>query len=163
MNPGTPPTSSGGQRRSPAANAGGERRVVDVGRTVPNVLDDDIVTPVVAEVVDVEEPFDASADEGSQANAHRVVDVAFEELVVRKGLTVDALVDHELEQMRVGPADGDLDDVVQGQQGGGERHVDAPPERRFDLPELDSDACNGLDHERAGRSVSRTSVTGLSG
>ena len=64
------------------------------------------------EVVDVEEPLDASTDEGSQADRRRVIDLAFEEFVVRKGLAVDAIVDHEFEQMRVGPADGDLDDVV---------------------------------------------------
>lgn len=72
-------------------------------------------------------------------------------LVVRNGLAVDAIVDHELEQMRIGPADGDLDDVVQGQQGGGERDVDAPPECGFDPLELDSDTWGRLDHEGAGR------------
>ena len=141
--------------------AGYEGRVVDVGLPVSDLLDDDVVAPVVAEVVDVEEPLDASTDEGSQADPRRVVDLALEEFVVRNELAVDALADDELEQVRIGPADGDLDDVVQGQQSGGERDVDAPPECRFDLPELDSDACDGLDHERAGRSVSRTSVTGF--
>ena len=123
--------------------AGDERRIVDVGFPISNVLDEDVVAPVVAEVVDVEEPLDAPIDEGSQADPRRVVDLALEELVVRKGLAVDAIVDHELEQMRIGPADGDVDGVVQGQQGGGERDVDAPPERRLDLPELDSDASEG--------------------
>ena len=120
-------------------------------------------SPVVAEVVGVEEPFDASLDEGSQTDAHRVVDLAPEKLLTGNELAVDAIADIELEQMRVGPADGDLDDVVQDQQGGGERDVDASPERWFDLPEFDSDACDGLDHERAGRSLVRSSVTGFSG
>ena len=79
-------------------------------------------------VVDVEEPLDASTDEGSQADPRRVVDLALEELVVRKGVAVDAIADDELEQVRIGPANGDLDDVVQGQQGGGEPDLcDRPP------------------------------------
>ena len=119
MKPGAAPTSSGGQRPL----AGDERQIVGVGRSVANILDDDVMAPVVAEVVDVEEPFDASLDEGSQAAPRCVADLALEEPVVRKGLAVDALADDELEQVRIGPADGDLDDVVQGQQGG-ERDVD---------------------------------------
>ena len=48
------------------------------------LLDDDVVAPVVAEVIDVEKPLDAPIDEGSQADPCRVVDLALEELVVRK-------------------------------------------------------------------------------
>ena len=51
--------------------AGDEGRVVDVGLPVSDLLDDDVVAPVVAEVVDVEEPFDAPIDEGSQADPRR--------------------------------------------------------------------------------------------
>ena len=121
------------------------------------------MAPVIAEVVDVEEPLDASTDEGPQPDPRRVVDLAPDELVVRNELAVDAIADDEFEQVRIGPANGDLDDVVQGQQGGGERDVDAPPQRRLDLPELDSDACDGFDHEKGRLSVNRTSVTGFSG
>jgi len=143
--------------------AGDEGRVVDVGLPVSDLFDDEVVAPVVAEIMDAEEPFDAPIDEASQADSRRVADLAFEELVVGKGLAVDGIVDHELEQMRSGPAYGDLDDVVQGQQGGGERDVDAPPECRFDLLELDSDTCDRLDYEGAGRSPIRTCVHRFSG
>ena len=114
MKPGTPPTSSGGA----APLAGDERRIVDVGFPISNVLDEDVVAPVVVEVIDVEEPLDTSADEGSPADPRRVVELAPDELVVRNELAVETIADDELEQVRIGPANGDLDDVVQGQQGG---------------------------------------------
>ena len=143
--------------------AGDEGRVVDVRLLVPDLFDDGVVAPVVAGVMDVEKPLDAPIDEASQADPRRIADFAFKQPVVGKGLAVDAIVNHELEQMRIGPADGDLDDVVQGQQGGGERDVEAPPECRFDLLELDSDTCDWLDQEGAAWSLIRTCVNRFPG
>ena len=72
------------------------------------------MTPAIAEAVDVEELLDALADEGPQPHPRRVVDLAPDDLVVRNELAVEAIADDELEQVRIGPANGDLDDVVQG-------------------------------------------------
>ena len=65
--------------------------------------------------------------------------------------------------MRVGPTDGGLDNIVQSQQGRGERDVNTSPEGRIEFAELDSDACDGLNHEEGRVVLFRYSVTGLSG
>ena len=69
MKPGTPPTTSGGDRRWP-----NERRVVNVGLAIADRFDEDVVSPVVAEVVDVEEALDTMLDERLQADARAPTD-----------------------------------------------------------------------------------------
>ena len=62
---------------------------------------------------------------------------------LRTDLALDAL-EQALYECAVGPRDALVhhgDNVVQDQQGGGERDVDAAPQRRLDLLKLDSDAC----------------------
>ena len=54
---GAPPTTSGGDRRWP-----NERRVVNVGLAIADRFDEDVVSPVIAEVVDVEEALDTMLD-----------------------------------------------------------------------------------------------------
>ena len=141
MKPVAPPTSSGGQRRSPSTNAG-----YSTSASIAERFDEDVVPPVVAEVVDVDEALDATLDERLQLDAGGLVYVPVPEVVIGHGLAVDALADHELEQMGIGPADYGLDDVVQGQQRRGERHVDPAPHQRLDLPQFDPEPCHGFDH-----------------
>ena len=82
-----------------------ERRVLDIGLAIAERFDEDVVPPVVAEVVDVDEALDATLDGRLQADAGGLVYVPVPEVVIGYGLAVDALVDHELEQMGIGPAD----------------------------------------------------------
>ena len=85
---------------------------------------------------------------GLQADAGGLVYVPVPEVVIGHGLAVDALADHELEHMGIGPADYGLDDVVQGQQRRGERHVDPAPQPGLDLPQFDPETCHGFDHHK---------------
>ena len=61
------------RRASPLAVE--ERRVVDGGLAIADRFAEDVVSPVVAEVVDVEEALDASPDERLQADAGGLVHV----------------------------------------------------------------------------------------
>ena len=62
-------------------------------------FDEDVVSPVVAEVVDVEEAFDATVDERLQTDAGGLVHVPVPEVVIGQGLAVHVIADNELEQM----------------------------------------------------------------
>ena len=119
------------------------------------------MAPVVAEVVDVEEPLDASADEGSQADPRRVVDLALEELVVRKGLAVDAIVDHELEQMRIGQPTVTWMMSCRASK----VQVSGTSTRRQSVGSISRSSIltHAIGSIMNGRSVSRTFVTGFSG
>ena len=55
-----------------------ERRVIDVGLAVDDRFDEDVMPPVVPEVVHVEEPLDPTVDERLQANARRRVHAVVE-------------------------------------------------------------------------------------
>ena len=54
--------------------AGDEYRVVDVWLPVPYLLDEEVVAPVVAKVVDVEKLLDAAVDDRLQPDARRLVE-----------------------------------------------------------------------------------------
>ena len=123
-----------------------ECRVGYVWLAIGDAFDDDIVAPIVAEVVDVDESLDTARDQGSQPQTLRSVELEAPELVFLARDTVVAIPDGELEQVRIGPANGDLDDVMKGEQVRGERYVDPAPYPRLDILQLDVDACDGLDH-----------------
>ena len=132
-------------RRSPPF-AVDERRVVYVRLAVGDTFDDNFVAPVIAEVVGVNESLDAARNQGSQPQSRRAIELETPELVLLAGYTVVAIPDGELEQMRIGPTEGNLDDVMQGEQVRGERDIDAAPYPRLNILQLDVDACDGLDH-----------------
>ncbi len=114
MKPGTPPTSSGAFGRQvlpPAAPplAVDERRAFEVGLAIANRFEEDVAPPVVAAVVGVEEAVDVTLDERLRTDAALYVHVPVPVVVIGRGLAVEALADHELAQMGIGPADHDLE------------------------------------------------------
>ena len=50
--------------------------------------------------------------------------------------------------MGIGPADHSLNDVVQGQQRRGKRHVDPAPQPGFNFPQFDPEPCDGFGHHK---------------
>ena len=52
-----------------------------------------------------------------------------------------------------GPADCDLHNVVQGQQRGGERHVDPAPQPGLNLPQFDPEPRHGFGHHKKPEAV----------
>ena len=84
-----------------------KRGVVNFGIAIAHLFDDDIVLPVVAEVVDVLKPMDAAVNERPQPNVTRLVLLGFEVGIERKR-SIGTAAHHELEQMRIGPAHRDL-------------------------------------------------------
>ena len=84
-----------------------KRRVVDVGLALPYLFDEQIVTPLVTEVVDVQKPFDSAANDRLQAQARRFVDPALAEQIVLR-FAVDSVPYLELEEVRIGPAKRNL-------------------------------------------------------
>ena len=97
--------------------------------TFADAFDNDIVAPVVAEVINVKESLDAARKQGPQPPPRRPIELEAPELVLLARNTVVAIADGELKQMRIGPAKRDLDDVVQGEQVRRERDIDAAPTR----------------------------------
>ena len=85
-------------------------RVVDVGLPVPHLLDEEVVAPVVAEVVDVEKLLDAAFDDRLKLDARCLVE-PFIRITVVLGLAIAPIPDLELEQVRVCPAERGLDEV----------------------------------------------------
>lgn len=132
----------------PAALPVHEYRVVGFGFAVEDALDGDLMAPTVAEVVLVGEPPDAPRDERSQPQSGRPVEPEVPLLVVVEGDAVVAITDGETKQVRVGPAESDLNDAVQCEQRAGQRHVDPAPFRRANVLELDAKACDGFVHGR---------------
>ena len=59
-----------------------EHRVVYVRFTLADAFDDDIVAPVVAEVVNVKESLDAARNQGSQPQPRRPIELEAPELVL---------------------------------------------------------------------------------
>ena len=120
-------------------------RVVDVALPVPHLLDEEVVAPVVAEVVDVEKLHDVAVDDRLQPDARRLVE-PFIRIPVVLGLAIAPVPDLELEQVRVRPEEREPDEIVEGEQGRRERHVDPAPDRGLDLLKFDSDPGDWLDH-----------------
>ena len=87
-------------------------------------------------------------DERFQDYCRRLVDPALVELVLFRGIAGRALADHGLMQMGFVPEQPHLDDVVQRCERRGERHIDAPPDLRLEIVQLDTDARDRLDHAR---------------
>ena len=92
--------------------ASDEYRVVDVALPVPHLFDEEVVAPVVAEVVDVEKLLDAAVDDRLQPDARRLVEPFIRTTVVL-GLAIAPVPDLELEQVRVRPVERELDEVVE--------------------------------------------------
>ena len=114
------------------------------GFVITDRFDEDVVSPVVAEVVDMEEALNATLDERFPADAGGPVHEPVPEVVIGQGLAVDALANNELEQIGTCPADCNLDDVVQGHQRRAERHVDPAREPRFNLAQFAPEPYDGF-------------------
>ena len=104
-----------------------------------------VVAPVVSEVVDIEKLVDAPVDDRLQPDACRLVE-PFIRIAVVLGLAIAPFPDLEFDEVRVRPAERELDEVVEGEQGRRERHVDPAPDCGFDLLKLDPEPGDGLDH-----------------
>ena len=141
--------------RRRAAGTRDEAGILGVRLALPDVLDRDAVLPVVAEVVDVEELAHAPVDQRSEADALRLVDRALEDFRLGIGDAVDLLAHHELVEVAVLPAHGDLDEVVQRGQRGRQRHVEHAPDHRDGAFEFDADAGDGFRHGRPRMATAR--------
>ncbi len=64
----------------------------------------------------------------------------------KQRIAVAAAVDLEIPQVRRGPAHGHLDCFVQGLQRRPQRHVDPPPDRRFEFLKLDAHPRDSFAH-----------------
>ena len=107
-----------------------------VGRQ--DVLDDDVVLPVVAEVVAVEQLRSLARRDAAQRHPAFVLDallLAPPDIELRR--SEPAAAGLELVEVAVGPGEDSLEHRVQGREGGGARHLDAPPDRRADVAEGD--------------------------
>ncbi len=110
-----------------------------------DLLDDDLVLPIVAEVVDVAEALDAPLDQRAELDVAVVVGglVARPGIVV--GLTIAAVADLELMQVVVLPAHRRLDDPVQHVQAAVGGDADPTPDGRPQAAQRD------LEDERSRR------------
>ena len=138
--------------RRTAPGTGHECRVFHLFVAVADFFNDDVVPPVVPEVVHIEEALHAALDERLQTDRRGLVRLTLGEDVLIRRHPVYPIPDHKLVQMIILPAERRLNDVVQRLQRRRERHIDAPPDLRLKIPELDADARHRLDHaHRAGR------------
>ena len=117
--------------------SGSARRRVE-GRE-PFELDD--VFPVVAEVIDVKEAEPFAAVEVAQPYL-ALVETAGVVLILglaKFGIAVGQATDAEFVEVAVPPAEGGLNDTMQLAEMEAARHDQAPPDRRLDFGELDTD------------------------
>ena len=128
--PETPPTSSGGRARAPSKHAGETGRVVE-GQPL---LDFNNVTPVVAEIVRVDEPHARIATEASQRDLALIEQAraVFECHVLDVGIAITKTTDTKLMKMRVPPIESRLDREVKLIESPIQRHGQSSPNRRLD-------------------------------
>ena len=102
-------------------------------------LDD--VFPVVAEVIDVEEAEAFAVVEVAQPYLALVetAGVILELWLAEFGIAVGQATDAKLVEVTVPPAEGGLDDTMQLAEMEAARHDQAPPDRRLDFGERDTD------------------------
>lgn len=123
-----------------------ERRVVDVSKPCSPLPDAAAVLPVVAEIVDVCELRGTVSNERLDPNALRIAVLPFEVNFGLLGHEIGSSSDLEFEEVRVEPAERDLDDFVQFQQRCGKGNVDTAPDSRSEVPQFDVDAGDGFGH-----------------
>ena len=123
-----------------------ESRIFPVRVAVANLLDDHVVPPVVAVVVGVDDPLHAACDQDAQPQALRLVDRRLVIELPERRIAVAAAVDVEFPEVREGPPHGHLDRIVQGLQCRRQGHVDAPPDLRLQLLQLDAQPRDPLAH-----------------
>ena len=109
-----------------------------------NVLDYDAMAPVVAKVISVGEAGLAAGEHGTQPGVTSVAHLVTPFWV---GIAIAAVADLELEEMVVFKQHDGLDDVVNGLEAAGERHLDTPPDGGLHIVELDVEPGNAIaDH-----------------
>jgi len=124
--------------------------IVNIGLAVAHALDDDVVNPVVAEIIDIFEPIDAAINQGFQAEAFGSINLALIENIVGIGFAINLVADPELEQVRVTPSHRHLNDFVQRDQGRRRRDVGASPYPRLRVPKLNQYPGDRLNHRVLG-------------
>ena len=110
-------------------------RILERSRKSLDRLYQHLVTPPVAEVVDVAEPR-AFGGRGS-AQRQLPLGLYFVVRLVRLRLAVARAANYELVEMHVAPAHGFLNDHVKSLERDGTGHLNAAPYRRFDCLERD--------------------------
>ena len=105
----------------------------------PFELDD--VFPVVAEVIDVKKAEAFAAVEVAQPYLALVetAGVVLELGLAEFGIAIGQAADAELVEVAVPPAESGLDDTMQLAETEAARHDQAPPDRRLDFGERDTD------------------------
>ena len=122
-------------------------RAIDTGRPARRRVEGeepfkrDDVLPVVAEVIDVEEAEAFAAVEVAQPDLALVetAGVVLELGLAEFGIAVGQAADAELVEVAVPPAESGLDDMMQLAEAEAARHDQAPPDRRLDVGERDTD------------------------
>jgi hypothetical protein len=95
-----------------------------------DLLDPDLVLPVVAEVVEVGESVPPAEPEALERDAARIQRGLVEDVVVGMARRVPAPIDRELVEVGVRPAHRVLEHEVERVQGGAVEHADSPPDGR---------------------------------
>src|SRR5690606_40165851 len=108
------------------------------------VLDYAAMAPVGAKAISVGEAGLAARAHGTQPGVTSVAHLVTPFWV---GIAIAAVADLELEEMVVFKQHDGLDDVVNGLEAAGERHLDTPPDGGLHIVELDVEPGNAIaDH-----------------
>ena len=108
-----------------------------------DLLDDDVVSPVVPEIVDVEKPITGPADHIAELGIAVRQEPVPRLVELRHGCPVSFVRDAELVQVGIGPAHGALEDVVELFEVDVAGDQDPTPDRRIGVFEVHVELNNG--------------------